>query len=128
MWDPYQSTYTTKLEKVQKFAAKLATGLWSENCHNLLLLFNWPLLATRQQQQKLPLCRNILTGNSIFPPTIFAPHPAPVLHHSNNFPLYRPLTCTQGHLGSYYPSVVPLWNLYHSAPYLPAPNLASNIA
>ena len=31
VWDPYQSTHTAKLEKVQKFAAKLATGLWLEN-------------------------------------------------------------------------------------------------
>ena len=31
MWNPHQSIYTAKLEKVQKFAAKLATGLWSEN-------------------------------------------------------------------------------------------------
>ena len=109
MWDPYQPTHTAKLEKVQKFAAKLATGLWSENYDHLLSLLNWPPLATRQQR-KLLLCRRILTGNSIIPPTIFTPHPAPDLGHCHNLALYRPPTRTQAHLGSYLPSVVPLWN------------------
>ena len=108
--DPHQSTYTAKLEKVQKFAAKLASGLWSENYNHILTLLNWPLLATGRQQQKLLLCRRILTGNSIIPPSIFTPHPAPDLCHSHDFLLYRPQTRTQAHLGLYFPSVVPLWN------------------
>ena len=110
VWDPYQSTHTAKFEKVQKFAAKLATGLWLDNYDHLLSLLNWPTLAIRRQQQKLLVCRRILTGNSIIPPTIFTPHPAPDLRHCHNLPLYRPPTRTQAHLGSYFPSIVPLWN------------------
>ena len=110
MWDPYQSTHTAKLEKVQKFAAKLATGLWLENYDHLLSLLNWPTWVIRRQQQKLLLCRRIPTGNSIIPPTIFTPQPAPDLRHYHNLPLYRPPTHTQAHLGSYFPSIVPLWN------------------
>ena len=41
------------------------------------------------------------------PPTIFMPHQASDHRHSHNFPLYRPLTRTQTHLGSYFPGDVP---------------------
>ena len=79
MWDPHQSTYTAKLEKVQKFAAKLASGQ-----KTTITFSHFSLLATRRQQQKLLLCRRILTGNSIIPPSIFIPYPAPDLRHSHN--------------------------------------------
>ena len=126
VWDPYQSTHTAKLEKVQKFAAKLATGLWLENYDYLLSLLNWPTLATRRQQQKLLLCRRILTGNSIIPQLFLHPgYPAPDLCHYHYLPPYKPSTRTQVHLGSYLPSVVPL--LYHSTLYLPALNSLSSI-
>ena len=42
--------------------------------------------------------------------SICTPHPAPDLRHCHNLPLYRPPTRTQVHLGSYFPSNVPLWN------------------
>ena len=121
VWDPYQSTHTAKFEAAQRLAAKLATGLWPENYDHLLSLLNWPLLASRQQQQKLLLCRRILTGNFIIPPTISLHHSVLDLRHCHNFPLYRPPTHTQAHLGSY---LVPLWN---STPYLPALNSLSSV-
>ena len=42
--------------------------------------------------------------------SICTPHPAPDLRHCHNLPLYRPPTRTQAHLGSHFPSIVPLWN------------------
>ena len=103
--DPYQSTHTAKLEKVQKFAAKLATGLWLENYSHFSIGQLW-----RPDNNNKSYCYAEEHGNSILPPTIFTPHPAPDLRHCHNLPLYRPPTRTQAHLGSYFPSVVPLWN------------------
>ena len=78
VWDPHQVTKIQKLEAAQRFAAKLATGLWSSGCQDPIQLMNWPTLATCRKRQKLLLCRRILLGGSIMPSSIFTPHP----HHS----------------------------------------------
>ena len=69
-----------------------------------------PPLATRRKREKLLLCRHILLGGSILPPSIFAshPHPSPRLHHC--MALHHPNTRTSAHLHSLFPSTVKLWN------------------
>ena len=125
VWDPYQSTHTAKFEKVQKFAAKLATGLWLENYDHLLSLLNWPTLEIRRQQQKLLLCRRILTGNSIIPLTILTPHPAPatvtVFLCTDD---QLALRCISAHT---FLALFHCGTLYHSTLYLPALNSLSGI-
>ena len=110
VWDPHQVTKIQKLEAVQRFAAKLATGLWLAGCQDPTRLINWPPLVTRRKRQKLLLCRRILLGGSIIPSSIFTPHPHPStrLHHC--IALYCPNTRTSAHLHSYFPSTVKLWN------------------
>ena len=116
--DPHQVTKIQKLEAVQRFAAKLATGLWSSGCQDPIQLMNCPPpppppppLATRRKRQKLLLCRRILLGGSIIPSSIFTPHPhhSPRLHHC--MALHCPTdTRTSAHLHSFFPSTVKLWN------------------
>ena len=110
VWDPHQVAKIQKLEAVQRFAAKLATGLWSSGCQDPIQLMNWPPLATRQKRQKLLLCRRILLGGSIIPSSIFTPHPhhSPRLHHC--MALHRPNTRTSAHLHSFFPSTGKLLN------------------
>ena len=110
VWDPHQVSYIAKLEAVQKFAAKLATGLWSPGHQDPVQLMNWCPLVVRRKIQKLLLCRRILLGGSIIPASTFAPHPrpSPRLHHS--MALHRPRTKTSAHLHSFLPNVVKLWN------------------
>ena len=112
MLDPYQVTYVSTLENVQKFAAKIATGHWSVSHDDLCTQLGWPPLSSRRKFQKLSLSvtESSWSGCSIISPESFIPHPSPNLRHSHNFPLYRPPTRTQAHLGSYFPSVVPTWN------------------
>ena len=83
VWDPHQVTKIQKLEVVQRFAAKLATGLWSSGCQDPIQLMNSPPLATHRKRQKLLLRRRILLGGSVIPPSVFTPHPhpSPRLHH-----------------------------------------------
>lgn len=40
-------TYTTKLERVQEFGAKLTTGKWRAHGDSLLARVGWPPLASR---------------------------------------------------------------------------------
>ena len=103
VWDPYQVTYVSML-------AKIATGHWSVSHDDLCTQLGWPPLSSRRKFQKLSLCHRILSGCFIISPESFIPHPSPNLRHSHNLPLYQPPTRTQAHLGSYFPSVVPIWN------------------
>ena len=109
VWDPYQATFSNKLETIQKFAAKLATGLWASG-HDAINKLNWPPLAMRRKKQKLLLCRRILLGGSIIPASVFSPHPhpSPRLHHC--MALQGQRAKTSAHLYSYFPSVIKLWN------------------
>ena len=110
VWDPHHAVHSDKLEKVQKFTAKLATRKWSANYTHLLSQLGWPPLSHRRKSQKVLLCRRILLGHSVISPATFTPHPSPRLRHSHNLPLYRPQTRSHAHLNSFFPCVVPLWN------------------
>ena len=82
----------------------------SSGCQDPIQLMNWPPLATCRKRQKLLLCRHILLGGSIIPPSVFTPHPhpSPRLHHC--MALHCPNTRTSAHLHSFLPSTVKLWN------------------
>ena len=110
VWNPRQTTHINKLEAIQRFAAKLATGLKSSGCQDPIQIMNWLPLAACQKRQKLLLCRRILVGGSIVPPSVFTPrpHPSPRLHQY--MALYCPSTKTSAHLHSFFLSVVIVWN------------------
>ena len=111
VWDPHQVmiTYSNKLEATQKFAAKLATGLWSSSQDPVNQL-NWSSLAARRRKQKLLLCRRILLGGSIIPASVFTPHPHPSPRFHHSMALYGPNIKTLAHLHFFFPSVIKLWN------------------
>ena len=58
---------------VQRFAAKLATSLWSSAYQDPIQLTNWTPLATCRKRQKLLLCRCNLLGGATTPSSIFTP-------------------------------------------------------
>ena len=45
VWDPHHTTYINKLKVKQRFAAKLATGLWFPGCQDPIQIMNWLPLA-----------------------------------------------------------------------------------
>ena len=53
LWDPNYATHVSKLESVQKFAARFVTGRWSDNYDSLLSHLKWSKLSTRGKKQKL---------------------------------------------------------------------------
>ena len=94
LWDPQYKVHIKRLESVQTFAARIATKSWSDDGKGIKARLGWPELAVRRLQQKMSLCRRIVTGNSIIPPSFFMPHPRPSHSHKNSAPLFRPPTST----------------------------------
>ena len=125
VWDPQQKTNIDKLERVQTFAARLATGHWMDDQFSLREELGWCPLSTRRAYQKLCLCRRITTGKSLIPPSAFKPHPSPSkLRHTNSLALFRPRARTSYTNHSFFISTIPLWNSLPEA----VVKLLSNIA
>ena len=110
LWDPHYKVHVNRLESVQTFAARMATKCWSDDGKGLKARLGWPELAVRRLQQKVSLCRRIVAGNSIIPPSFFTPHPRPSLSHKNSAPLFRPFVRTNQHKHSFKLSAVGAWN------------------
>lgn len=111
VWDPHQLHLITKLERVQGFAAKVATRRWDTGGLELAGTLGWPGLAARRSYFRICVCRRILRGLSIIPPDAFTPHPAALsVRHQNSAPLFRPFASTNYRKQAFFIGVVPLWN------------------
>ena len=89
VWDPLEFTHINKLERVQRFAARLATGRWSKRSEPIRKELGWPSLVDQRKVQKPCLCKRILLGGSLFPATCFQHHQLFHLRHANSKPLCR---------------------------------------
>ena len=89
VWDPPFTKYITALERVQSFAAHVVTNTWPLESAPLVESLQWPSLSQRRYFQKLCLCRRILCGSSIIPPSFFPLSTCPLSSHKNSFPLYH---------------------------------------
>ena len=94
IWDPIHKVHSLALERTQNFAARVTLNSWSWNTDPSVLktTLGWSPLQQRRLFQKICLCRRILTGQSILPPSTFSIHPKPTRSHNNSFPLSRPLS------------------------------------
>ena len=110
VWDPSYTTSVTRLEKVQQFGAKLASGKWSVHGDSLVAALGWPLLASRRSYMKLCLCRRILEGNSLISADSFQLANETSARHMNSLQLFRPYARTNYHQSSFFVSVTKLWN------------------
>ena len=76
VWDLYHTTYIAKLAKVQKFRAKLSTGLWSQSYDYHLSQVKWPTWSSRRKFQNAPPVQNTFWELHHFPRCIhFASFP-----------------------------------------------------
>ena len=110
VWDPPFTKYITALERVQSFAARVVTNTWPLESAPLVESLQWPSLSQRRYFQKLCLCRRILCGFSIIPPSFFPLSTRPLSSHKNSFPLYHSFVRTHHHKSSFKHSVVSIWN------------------
>ena len=101
-----------QLERVQGFAARLATGSWSADWATLCSGLGWCKLSARRQGQKLSMCRRILKGGSIIPCDVFSPAVGRrvVRHCMNGCQLKQPFVQTNYHAQSFFVSTISLWN------------------
>ena len=111
IWDRYHLKYQVLLEKVQHFAAKLATKRWSSNPSVLMSELGWAPLQSRRRYLKLCLCRRILGDASLIQSTVFKLHPSVNIRHLNSIPLLQTFVKTDYHRNSFFISSVPLWNV-----------------
>ena len=111
VWDPPFTKYITALERVQSFAAHVVTNTWPLESAPLVESLQWPSLSQRRYFQKLCLCRRILCGFSIIPPSFFPLSTRPLSSHKNSFPLYHSFVRTHHHKSSFKHSVVSIVTL-----------------
>ena len=97
VWDPHETTNIAKLERVQEFAARLVTGRWSEKSTPLREDLGWPLLAQWRLQQKLYLCKRILSEGSLISASCFQPNSSLYLRHANSKSLHRKIVTSNYH-------------------------------
>ena len=69
VWDPHLARDKSKLERVQKFACRVASRRWDTSYEELLDLFELPTLENRRLDLKLGLLFKILHGLCHFPDT-----------------------------------------------------------
>ena len=108
--EPHQAKYVTMLERVQSFAARIASHRWDESSASLRDHLHWPLLASRRQFHRLLMCRRILSNQSVIPCSVFTPHPSRIVRHVNSCPLFVPFVKTQYNRCSFFVGVIALWN------------------
>ena len=114
------------LERVQKFACKMATHNWSSNYQDLLSLVDLPTLESRRVQLKLCHLFKIVHDLCFFPNGIVTLRET--AHHNSRsihpLTIQQPFARTQSYFQSFVPHTSSLWN---SLPYevVSVPSLAS---
>lgn len=110
VWDPHTQKDIQALERVQKFACKMATQNWNAGCDELNDLVNLPSLQHRRLQLKLCQLYKIIHGLSYFPDDIFIPRQNFSNRSSNNKSLLQPFAHTNAFLFSFVPHTIRTWN------------------
>ena len=111
VWDPHQSNKMQELEKIQKRAARFATGNYDfthgSTAKNLAQL-EWPTLAERRARIKLKILHKAQLG-LIDIPTSDLTTSAPATRRSSTD--HRvPQSRLDSHKFSFFPSTIRLWN------------------
>ena len=112
VWSPHQCGLKIQLERVQGFAARLATKRWSEERTALCEELGWCPLESRRKLQRILVCRKILSGKSIIPSTVFSRRDnfRKSRHVMNNIQLAVPFAKANYIKSSYLVDVASLWN------------------
>ena len=112
VWDPHLSKDRCALEKVQKFACKLATSKWDSSYEELLSLMDLKPLQNRRLESKLGLMFKLVNNLCFFPDNSWSFHTnGRCSRNSNSRQLSRPFARTNSYLNSFFPHTVAHWNL-----------------
>ena len=110
VWDPHTRKDKESLERVQKFACRLATKRWDAGCNELYDLLNLPSLAHRRTHLKLCQLYKIIYGLCYFPEDIFTNRSNSICRSVNPKALLQPFARTNSYYYSFVPHTINLWN------------------
>ncbi len=110
VWDPHTSKDIKALEKVQKFACRMATKRWDAGCDELFDLVSLPSLEHRRTHLKLCQLYKIIHGLCYFPEDIFSYRTNSTCRSVNPMALYQPFARTNAYYFSFVPHTITLWN------------------
>ena len=112
VWDPHHQNYIEKLEKIQKRAARFATGNYaftSGNSKKNLLDLDWKALVERRARSKLITLFKGRAGLIDIPiDDLIVPNRTTRRKAASNF--HIPHSSVDSHLHSFFPSTIRLWN------------------
>ena len=112
LWDPFLAKDISRLEQVQKFAAKICCRSWSgERSHynNMLESLSIPTLEKRRKELKLRALHCFIYGKSFLPPGKVN-HFAPSYRTRYAPSLSVPYARTNSYYHSFFPSTLRYWN------------------
>ena len=106
VWDPHHKKDQLLLEKVQLFAARVATKSWSQEQASLLTSLNLPSMMNRHSYLKLIFAFKFLNNLVFCPFVLFTYHPQPNLRINHNKQLLQPFARTVSFSSSYFISIL----------------------
>ena len=112
VWDPHLAKDRNTLEKVQKFACKLATSKWNSSYEELLDLTDLKSLQDRRLESKLGLLFKMVHNLCFFPDNSWSFRTnSRCNRNTNSLQLSRPFARTNAYMASFFPHTVANWNL-----------------
>ena len=112
-WDPHLTKHITRIEKIQKFACRIALHSWSQDYSSMLTSLSLQSLQTRRLYLKLTLFYNLYHNYSYFPP----PLPITISQSNYNFrynSFLIPLYYHSVLYNSFFPSMARFLNNNHA--------------
>ena len=94
-----------KLENIQKFACRMATGLWDSSYQDLLELVDLPTLECRRLETRLCLLYKIIYKLCYFNPETFTVSTSLSHHAPHNLVLNCPFARTNSYFYSFVPQL-----------------------
>ena len=111
VWDPHQENQILDLEKIQKRAARFATGnhdrTHGSTARNLAIL-EWPTLKERRAKIKLKILHKAKLGITDIPLSDLISNSITTRRSSTDYRI--PQSRLDSHKFSFYPSTIRLWN------------------
>ena len=113
LWAPYTHKDIHEIEKVQKFACKMASRQWNDvQYEDLLSITNLPSLERRRTEQRLCHLFKIVHNLVYFPSNVIIRREEPFYNfrsYHDNY-LYQPYARTCSFYNSFVPHTTSLWN------------------
>ena len=110
VWFPHLKKDKDTLEKIQKFACRMATRSWGNGYLHLLHLVDLPSLERRRLQARLCLLYKIIYKLCYFDEGIFTQNTSATHHVCHNLVLNRPFARTNTYFYSFVPHSIYFWN------------------